>query len=94
MFLALEYIRPDAPSIIAKRIWVSGIEDKLNILRYPFTMIGGNIKIYPNQTGLTLSVASPRPLLIPLLTEVLALIQEPLLLIGNFASLQRSKITD
>jgi secreted Zn-dependent insulinase-like peptidase len=92
VFLALEYIRPDAPSIIAKRIWVSGIEDKLNILRYPLTMIGGNIKIYPNQTGLTLSVASPRPLLIPLLTEVLALIQEPLLLIGNFTSLHQQHL--
>jgi insulysin len=92
VFLALEYIRPDALSIIAKRIWVSGIEDKLSMLRYPFKMIGGNIKIYPNQTGLTLSVASPRPLLIPLLTEVLDLIQEPLLLIGNFSALHEQHI--
>jgi secreted Zn-dependent insulinase-like peptidase len=94
VFLALEYIRPDAPSIIAKRIWVSGIKDKLNILRYPFTMIGGDIKIYPNQTGLTLSVASPRPLLISLLTEVLDLIKEPLLLIGNFATLHKQHINN
>lgn len=94
VFLALEYIRPDSPSIIAKRIWVSGIKDKLNILRYPFTMIGGDIKIYPNQTGLTLSVASPRPLLISLLTEVLDLIQEPLLLIGNFTAVHKQHITN
>ena len=94
VFLALEYLRPDATSIIAKRIWVSGIEEKLHYLRYPFTMIGGNIKIYPNQTGLTLSVASPRPLLIPLLTEVFDLLKEPLLLIGNFTTLHQQQINN
>ena len=92
MFLALESTRPDAASIIAKRIWVSGIEDKLSALKYSFTMIGGNVKIYPNQTGLTIMLACPDSLLMTLLADVLAIVQEPLLLIGNFTALHQQQI--
>ena len=92
VFISFEAPKAADESVIAKRIWVEGINEKLMHQRYPLLMIGGNLRCHPHQTGLTLKLSAPAPLISHILSKVMYTILEPLMLISHFHELHQQQL--
>lgn len=85
--------RVDAPlSIVAKRIWVTHLHNQCAALRYQLTMLGGSCKIYPQQNGFTVKLACPAPLLMDILTDLIAQIITPQSSLPEYAELHHYQL--